>query len=321
MACARRQIVDPHRGGFYHCVARCVRRAFLCGHDTYSGKNFEHRRAWIRSRLADLIDVFAIEIVGYAVMMNHLHSVLRTRPDIVRGWTDNEVARRWRMLFPKRLVEGKAAEPTDEELFAITSNPELVAKYRERLSCVSWFNRCLNEHIARRANAEDDVTGRFWQGRFRCQRLENDAAVLACSVYVDLNPIRAGIAATPEESDFTSIQDRIRRMLGQVRDEDVLPALTSIRDVCGGRLVDMEYIALVDATSRAVVAGKHSVASSLQPILERLGIVQSHWVETATQFGRLFRRLAGTVADLRRRAEEQGRSWFQGLESARRAFA
>jgi len=207
MATPRRLLVDPSHSGVFHCVSRCVRRAFLCGRDAYSGRDYEHRRGWIRDRLRELTGLFAVEVHSYSVMSNHLHAVVRTLPQQVAGWDDEEVARRWLWLFPGR--GGKQGEPPEEEAIrALCRDARKLASCRKRLADLSWFMRCLNEPIARRANREDECTGRFWEGRFKCQKLEDTGAVLACMAYVDLNPVRAGIAETPERSEFTSVQDR-----------------------------------------------------------------------------------------------------------------
>ncbi len=104
-------VLDEESGGLYHCIQRCVRRAFLCGKDQLSGKSFEHRREWIRQRLEFLAGEFGVDVLGYAVLSNHLHAILRTRPDVVREWSDEEVAVRWWRLFPWRRDEnGSPAE-------------------------------------------------------------------------------------------------------------------------------------------------------------------------------------------------------------------
>lgn len=206
----RREVLAEGEVQVVHCVNRCVRRGFLCGDDPISGQNYDHRRQWIRNRLEFLASVFGIEVLGFSVMSNHFHCVLRTRPDVVETWSDEEVARRWWQVFPQRRNEdGSAADPTKEDLRCIYGDKETLAERRKRLSSVSWFMRCTSEVIARMANAEDECTGRFWEGRFKSTVLGSEEAIAACMAYVDLNPIRAGIADKPENSDFTSVQERM----------------------------------------------------------------------------------------------------------------
>ena len=210
MALPRSKYVREGQEGVYHCFSRCVRRAFLYGFDSLTHRDYSHRKAWLVKRLRHLAAIFAIEVCAYAVLANHYHAILRTRPDIVALWSDLEVARRWLMLFPRhRDTSGAPIPPAEEEIQALADCPDRIAKLRRRLCSLSWFMGRLNEFIAREANKEDRVKGRFWEGRFKCQALLDEAAIAACMVYVDLNPIRAGLAQTPEESDFTSIQERI----------------------------------------------------------------------------------------------------------------
>ncbi len=212
----RSEVVDPADVQVLHCVQRCVRRAFLCGDDPFSGQSFEHRRGWIRSRLEFLASVFAIDCLTFAVMSNHMHLVLRSRVDVAATWSDEEVARRWLRLFPKRRnKDGSPATPSKPEIDMIVNHPDVLAERRSRLSDVSWWMRCTAENIARRANSEDECTGRFWEGRYKAQVLLDESSLLACAAYVDLNPIRAALSETPEESLYTGAKDRIDDLVEQ----------------------------------------------------------------------------------------------------------
>lgn len=207
---ARGEYVNPNDVQVFHAVQRCVRRAFLCGEDAVTGVSFEHRRLWIRDRLEFLASVFGIDCLTYTVLSNHLHVVLRSRPDVVATWSDDEVARRWLKVFPlQRSKDGSPQDPIDGEINLLTGNAERLAELRQRLSDVSWWMRCTAENIARRANREDQCSGRFWEGRFKAQLLLDEASLLACAAYVDLNPVRAALAKSPEESDYTGAKDRI----------------------------------------------------------------------------------------------------------------
>ena len=99
MTRARRELVSLDATPYYHCISRCVRRAFLCGDDHASGRNFEHRRAWIVTRIKQLAAVFAIDVAAYAVMSNHFHVVLRVDAERAGQWSRDEVIERWRNLF------------------------------------------------------------------------------------------------------------------------------------------------------------------------------------------------------------------------------
>jgi REP element-mobilizing transposase RayT len=199
MTYARKTLVSLGDTRYYHVVARCVRRAWLWGKDDYAGRDYSHRKEWVLERLAQLTSIFTIDICAYAVMSNHYHLVVYIDQKRVQQLSMREVAARWTQLFAAppvvaRWLRGTALE-AEHQLAEV-----LIEKWRQRLCDLSWFMKCLNEHLARRANAEDNCDGRFWQGRFRSQALLDEAGLLTAMAYVDLNPIRAGIASTPEES-------------------------------------------------------------------------------------------------------------------------
>ena len=194
---------------YYHCTSRCVRRAFLCGHDEHSGNDYEHRRGWLEQRMLALANVYSLDICAYAVMSNHYHIVLHINADKANAWTDTEVIQRWHALYAGNFLSHEYLAGKDLYDAQLTVISELVTEWRGRLMSISWFMRALNEDIARQANAEDVCTGRFWEGRFKSQALLDEAALATCMAYVDLNPIRAQIANAPETSDYTSVKTRI----------------------------------------------------------------------------------------------------------------
>ncbi|MET0061453.1 MAG: transposase, partial [Candidatus Thiodiazotropha endolucinida] len=204
----RKALVLLEETPYYHCVSRCVRRAFLCGVDAQTGKSYEHRRQWIVDRMKILADIFAIDICAYAVLHNHYHIILQVDTQLAAEWSDHEVIERWERLFSlpviiQRYLAKEAITQAERDTVS-----ELLTKWRSRLHDISWFMRCINEPIARQANKEDGCTGRYWEGRYKSQALLDEKALAACMAYVDLNPVRAGMAETPEQSEYTSIRER-----------------------------------------------------------------------------------------------------------------
>ena len=215
MARAKRSdVFDPDTVGVYHCYNRIVRRSFLCGFDPYCGRDFSHRRDWLYGRLRCLAEHFAIDVLGYAILSNHFHLVLRNRPDQVEAMSDREVVTRWLRICPKsgRKPDGTAFAPSEPEIRAELNAPGKLEQLRGRLSDPSWLMRQLCQYMGIRCNAEDEITGHFWESRFGMKRLLDDEAVLACLAYVDLNPIRAGLASDLESYKHVSIGERMRTL-------------------------------------------------------------------------------------------------------------
>jgi len=324
MTRARYQQVSLSETPFYHCICRCVRRAFLCGRDNYSGQDYEHRRQWVVERLATLVNVFAIDLCAYAVMSNHYHVVLRVDQARAESWSQREVAEHWMRLFSGPLLVQRWLRDETGEVESLKAL-EIVEEWRSRLYDLGWFMRCLNEHLARKANEEDGCKGRFWEGRYKSQALLDEKALLSCMAYVDLNPVRAGMAATPETSDYTSFKQRSRAVQNESFTEKV-PTLLPLVDaehiesddnttICRMRLMD--YLELVDATGRALRADKRgAIDGSAASILDRLGVDQTVWLEHMVPRKQRAPLAIGPLAKVRAFAEATGRRWIAGQKAA-----
>ena len=328
---ARYTQISVESTSFYHCVSRCVRRAFLCGRDESIGKDYEHRREWIEDEILRLAGIFALDVSAYAVMSNHFHVVVYINTDKSESWTDTDTIDRWHRLFNGTLQSQRFVAGVEQNKSALDLLKKDVAKWRSRLTDISWFMRVLNEKVARLANKEDGCTGRFWEGRFKCQALLDEQALMACMAYVDLNPVRAGIAATPEESEHTSVKSRSEAVTSEGRVEGVIAKQPkrlqrfagnprqSMPDGLPFRLVD--YLELVDWTGRQIREDKRgSIDSDLPCILKRLDIDEEHWLYMTQNFESSFKTLVGAIHTLRKVCGEMGYQRVPGRSSCEALF-
>lgn len=193
-----------------HCYNRCVRQEFLLGIDEKTGEDRSYRKQWLVERLESLVTTFAIDVLDFAIMDNHFHVLLRNHPEIRDEFTPREVAERWLSLYPgRRIDEFTSKGPTDTEIDALVNDAEQIEIIRKRIGSISWFMSALSEPIARRANIEDNVSGKFWENRFKAERMLDDASTLACSIYINLNHIRAKKPNLAEEGLDASIKLRL----------------------------------------------------------------------------------------------------------------
>ena len=283
MTTARKQLVCPEATPYYHCVSRCVRRSFLCGEDPVTQKSYEHRREWIERKIYALSQVYCVDICAYAVMSNHYHLVLHINKEKALELSEHEVVEHWEQLhkLPKLVqnwLEGKLNHDADK-----IAASKIIEVWRERLWNLSWFMKELNFDIACRANQEDNCSGHFWESRFKSQALLDEQALAAAMTYVDLNPIRAGIAKTPESSEYTSIKARLEALNNQ---QETAPCLYPFvgnptnKTVNGIPFRLMDYIELVDWTARQYRENRAFLSSSLPPILQRLSVNQNHMAKS-----------------------------------------
>ncbi|SES67734.1 hypothetical protein SAMN04487962_101139 [Marinobacter segnicrescens] len=318
----REQLVAVSDTPYYHVVSRCVRRTFLCGYDRETGTDYEHRRQWIEERARLLSSLFAIDLCAYAVMSNHYHLVVKLCPEQSEAWTDDDVLERWCSLYKgplivQRYLKGERLMEAERRFLERT-----VSVYRTRLTDLSWFMKCLNEPIAREANREDGCTGHFWESRFKSQALLTEQALLSCMAYVDLNPVRAAMAETPESSDHTSIKERLAPQInlaqaiqnqldsGYLRQFPVsLKPLLNFEGserngVQRGILFSLrDYLELVDYTGRLIHPAKRgTIPAHTPPILARLGLTPDEWLQEACEFEARYARNQRAEQGRRRRA-------------------
>ena len=235
-------------------------------------------------------------------------------PALTDTWSDLDVLRRW-FSVSRRKNDTEAS--IEQRALAASGNASLVAEYRQRLGNLSWFMRFLNESVARAANVEDGCKGHFWEGRFRCRALLDDAAVLSAMTYVDLNPVRAKIVTAPEKAEHVSFRKRSVRAITRHDSAETLAPIAGPGSVLG--VSEREYLTLVDETGRRLHAGKSGVIDRALPsIVRRLGLSENAWLLQVQGAQSRYWRAIGLVDALVDKAAELQQRWLKGVMFARR---
>ncbi len=304
MPTARKELINLDVTRYYHCYVRCVRKGYLFGMGE-DKKNYDHRKSWVLERLQYLCQAFAIDICAYAIMSNHYHLVIYVNKEKALTWSDDEINKRWEWVLNRKTSLS-------------SSLPDEILQRRENLYSISWFMRFLNEYIARLANKEDDVTGRFWEGRFKSQALIDEGALLACMTYVDLNPIRAKMADTLENSDFTSIQKRLR---AYEQDQTTPPMLMNFhsKEAKADTLkvylpfAIKDYLLLIDWTGRQFREGKSGhIPARVPSLVQEVGLNPSNWVKTVEKSSIRDQNILGVLSKMKSWAKNIKKSWLKG---------
>lgn len=301
MTTARSQLVDLNITPYYHCVSRCVRRCFLCGDDELTGKSYHHRRDWIEKKMYALAAIYCVDICSYAIMSNHYHLVVHVDKNEAKQLSLSDVVKRWEKVHKLPVIIARWQEGTLVSKAERDACELIIEQWRSRLFDLSWFMKELNHGIACQANKEDNCTGHFWESRFKSQALLDESALAVAMAYVDLNPVRAGVAKTPEASNFTSIKQRLKSLEKNQRTAPGLAVFigNSSHELLKGipfRLI--EYIELVDWSSRQYRNDKTMVGREIPPILERISINQIQWLRACTTLERKRASYVGRIINM-----------------------
>jgi len=262
-------------------------------------------------------------------MSNHYHLVLHVNEHENKALSDEAICERWSRLYstPVLVERWLKQESISEAEHKVVI--EIINDWRERLIDISWFMRCLNEFIARKANKEDACAGRFWEGRFKSQALLDEDALLTCMAYVDLNPIRAKMSGSVESSEYTSAYERIHGVAHVNEKPDNYhftkkPLFGFVGDVHqhqqqGIPFSLIDYIELVDWSGRILREDKRGAIVSEHPnLLNILGLDNDTWLSLASGFGKEYQGAVGSLEELALFASHTGKRWIASKNQLRR---
>jgi hypothetical protein len=172
--------------------------------------------------------------------------------------------------------------------------------------------------------------GRFWEGRFSSQALLDEKALAACSAYVDLKPIRAGIANSLIDSDHISIKRRCEQAEKVEQPNNSQQQTDGLHPFAGNLRCDMpnglpfrltDYLELVDWTGRILRDDKRgAISESTLQILQQLNIDPKQGCYLSQDFESQFKSLVGTSYHIKQACHQLGKQWVHGIRPGEKFF-
>lgn len=266
----RSSVISSDEITIAHVWSQTVQQMFLLGRDELTNRDYSHRKDWVIDIMAHQSMFMAVDILRFAIMDNHVHFLLRTRPDIVRGWSDEEVAWNYLLLCPKKKrrkkVDGKweyeVVEPSQCDIDAIVNDAKKLKKLRQKLSSLSFWMQLLKQKVAKKANAEVQkegvCKGAFWKGRFEMTVILTQEHLLTCSAYIDLNPFRAKMTDRLDGYRYTSVYSDLMNIFRQMLERNDLNPTEGnpLGEFPESSMISPLYF--VDNQPQAVVAAKNA---------------------------------------------------------------
>lgn len=340
MTTARRKTVNYDDTRWYHCISKIARGLWIL--DQY-GNELKRR---IEREISRLSSIFAIGVGGHAILGSHFHLLLQVDVEKAKGWSAIEVLSRWILLCPPKNKKREVLKG-DELQFWVdekSKDQKYVEERRKRLMDLGWFHRFLKQPLSIYVNKLEGCSGTLFQGRFKSIAVMDFQALLNVAIYIDLNPVAAGIVDVPEEAEHTSFRLRFENAIRN----SIIPRLLNEFESCstdstqsleveralwllsienritgetsnGGMFDDLkliQYMMLVDEAGRIPREGKASISSKAKELLKRLGVEHKKWVKQLQRLsaGKLRGHyLSSSREELRRLAVREGKRCLVNL--------
>ncbi|MCY2967939.1 MAG: hypothetical protein NT069_30640 [Planctomycetota bacterium] len=316
----------------YHCVNRSLRGAFIAGVDKSTGRSYDNRRQWLTRALQSQSEQLCVDVLAFSIESQQLQLLVRTRPDIAKSLSTQEVARRYLTGIPSKAgFDQPAAIPQPEAIKELAKDPGLVARARARLSSLSWFVSQITEPLARNANREDEIRGRFWEGRFHCLPILDGPALAAAVAHVELSPILSGEATTLAGCKATSVSPRsaalksgsptwLSSLTGNGKSRKA--AKSAPAPYFGIPISEADFFAVLEWTSKQVMKSERGrFPETLAESFAELSVAPDHWLTLVKDFQKIFRRAAGKPESLEQQLKQRGRRHMHGIVLARELFS